>query len=237
MAEVIAGELRSQILGGELKPGDSLFTESALMETYEVSRPTLREALRLLEAQNLVSVRRGSHKGPVVSVPGVGVAAQAVAIQLQLRGATLGDVYQFRSFFEPHAVRLAAGRATPADVADLHAIVDGAAGRKGDATGFAIESWKFHQALINLSGSPTMGVISETLQRISEQHSARSMEGAVDRDVQHERALKAYYRVVELIAVNDADGAEAYWEKHMRAVSDVMFMEQPDLTISGVFRQ
>jgi GntR family transcriptional repressor for pyruvate dehydrogenase complex len=96
MAEVIAADLRARILSGEIAPGDSLFTEGQLTDTYEVSRPTLREALRealrLLEAQNLVTVRRGSHRGPVVSLPDISVAAQSVAIQLQLHSATLGDV-------------------------------------------------------------------------------------------------------------------------------------------------
>ncbi|MCU1415627.1 MAG: FadR family transcriptional regulator [Microbacteriaceae bacterium] len=236
MAEVIAAELRARILGGELKPGDSLFTESALMETYEVSRPTLREALRLLEAQNLLTVRRGSHKGPVVSLPDISVAAQTVAIQLQLRDATLGDVYQFRAFFEPHAVRLAAERATPADVVELQGLIDDAALKLGNPTAFAIASWRIHLSLINLSGNATMGVIAETLQRISEQHSARSMEVAADREVQQERALKAHRRVVELLAANDGPGAESFWSRHMTVVSDVMVRENSDMLISGLFR-
>src|ERR1700758_1418506 len=99
MAQVIAAELRAKILRGEFKPGDSLLSEATLMEQYDVSRPTLREALRLLEAQNLISVRRGSHRGPVVSLPDASVTARAVAIQLQLRGATLADVYQFRMIY------------------------------------------------------------------------------------------------------------------------------------------
>jgi GntR family transcriptional repressor for pyruvate dehydrogenase complex len=82
LAEVIAAELRARILSGELQPGESLLSEATLIGQYEVSRPTLREALRLLEAQNLISVRRGSHRGPVVVHPSVDVVARAVAIQL-----------------------------------------------------------------------------------------------------------------------------------------------------------
>ena len=62
MAQVVAAELRAKILQGEFKPGHSLLSEATLMEQYDVSRPTLREALRLLEAQDLISVRRGSHR-------------------------------------------------------------------------------------------------------------------------------------------------------------------------------
>jgi DNA-binding transcriptional MocR family regulator len=80
MAEVLAAGLRSRILEGELNPGESLLSEAILMEKYEVSRPALREALRLLEAKDHISVRRGSHRELVVSLPDGGVAARAAAI-------------------------------------------------------------------------------------------------------------------------------------------------------------
>jgi GntR family transcriptional repressor for pyruvate dehydrogenase complex len=218
-----------------LSRGDSLFTESTLMETYEVSRPTLREALRLLEAQNLVSVRRGSHRGPVVSLPDISVAAQTVAIQLQLRDTTLADVYQFREIFEPRAVRLTAELATADDVERLRGIVKEVAATAGRAADFAAASWRFHQALIELSGNSTMTVVAQTLQRISEEHAARSMEGAADLRRQHERAIKAHDRIVDLIAAHDGQAAEDFWRKHMSAVSEVMVQERDDMLISGLF--
>jgi GntR family transcriptional repressor for pyruvate dehydrogenase complex len=61
--ELIATHLRRQIVRGELLPGETLPAESQLMEQYGVSRPTLREAFRILESETLISVRRGSRGG------------------------------------------------------------------------------------------------------------------------------------------------------------------------------
>src|SRR5439155_5195777 len=59
-AELVAAHLRRQIVRGELKEGDALPPETALMEQFNVSRPTLREAFRVLESEALITVRRGS---------------------------------------------------------------------------------------------------------------------------------------------------------------------------------
>ena len=61
--ELIATHLRRQIVRGELRPGETLPAESQLMEQFGVSRPTLREAFRILESEPLISVRRGSRGG------------------------------------------------------------------------------------------------------------------------------------------------------------------------------
>ena len=236
MAEVIAADLRAQILSGEIAPGDSLFTEGQLTDTYEVSRPTLREALRLLEAQNLVTVRRGSHRGPVVSLPDISVAAQSVAIQLQLHSATLGDVYRFRTFFEPQAVRLVAEGATEADIARLRVIVTELAAMRGHTLGFATTAWNFHQALVDMSGNATMRVVAKALHRISQEHSMRYMEDVIDPESQQARAVRAFERLIGFMERHDGRGAEEFWSKHMAAVYGAMARENSETMISGIFR-
>jgi len=222
MAELIAAELRAKILSGELKPGESLLSEASLVEEYDVSRPTLREALRLLEAQELVTVRRGSHRGPVVSLPDISVAARSVAIQLQLRRATLADVYRFRMIFEPPAVRMAAESATQQDIQALRAVLEEEDVRRGDFSAFAAVSWRFHTVLINLSANPAMAVIAESLQRISERHAAQSLAAADDRDKQQKRALRAHRKLVDLIEAGAGAEAEQFWRTHMAAVAKVV---------------
>src|SRR3546814_9043440 len=62
-SELVADQIRAQIVRGELQEGDSLPPEGTLMSTLGISRPTLREAFRILEAENLISVVRGSRSG------------------------------------------------------------------------------------------------------------------------------------------------------------------------------
>src|SRR6516165_5919111 len=66
-AERVAAELRREIITGNLRPGDRLASEKELQEQFEISRPTLREALRLLEAESLIEVVRGQYGGARVT--------------------------------------------------------------------------------------------------------------------------------------------------------------------------
>src|SRR5713101_1410778 len=63
MAELVAERIRSQIARSEFKPGDALPSETVLMERFGVARPTMREAIRILESESLISTRRGSQSG------------------------------------------------------------------------------------------------------------------------------------------------------------------------------
>ncbi|GAB2482960.1 FadR/GntR family transcriptional regulator [Jatrophihabitans fulvus] len=221
LAEVVAAELRGRILSGELEPGESLLSEATLMEEYDVSRPTLREALRLLESQNLVTVRRGSHRGPIVSHPSSDVPARAVAIQLQLRRATLDDVYEFRMIYEPTAARWAAEKAGPDGVAELREVLVAEEAALGDTAAFAEAAWRFHSVLAKLSGNATMAIVTESLQHISAQHAARSMSRTPDRREWQQESLKVHRRLVDLIEKGDGAAAARFWTKHMNAVAEI----------------
>ena len=112
-AEIIADQLRSSIVRGVLKDGDALPTEVELVKQFGVSRPTLREAFRILESESLIVVRRGSRGGVLVSAPETSVAARDFGLLLQMSGTTLADVYAARTIFEPAAAEMLASCATP----------------------------------------------------------------------------------------------------------------------------
>src|SRR5580692_12166556 len=121
--ETIAAYLRGKIVRGEFAEGNSLPSEAELMHQFEVSRPTLREAFRILETESLIVIRRGA-RGARITAPKVEVAARHVGLIMQISGTTLADVYEARSLIEPEAAALLAARRTDADVADLAACID-----------------------------------------------------------------------------------------------------------------
>src|ERR1700729_4182654 len=82
-AELVAAELRRKIVRGELAEGDALPSEAALMADFAVSRPTLREAFRVLESESLISIRRGARGGARVQVPNGNVAASYAGLVLE----------------------------------------------------------------------------------------------------------------------------------------------------------
>ena len=90
-AELVAGTLRRMVVDGQLTDGDFLPNEAELMTHFGVSRPTLREAVRVLESERLVEVRRGSRTGARVRVPGPEIVARPAGLLLELSGATIAD--------------------------------------------------------------------------------------------------------------------------------------------------
>ena len=121
--EQIADELRALIVSGQLAEGESLGREPDLVERFGVSRPSLREALRILEAEGLITVVRGVLGGVIVHQPSERMTARTAALVLQSRNVTLGDVHQARSVIEPAAVRILA--VVPAAQDDRRAHVTG----------------------------------------------------------------------------------------------------------------
>src|SRR5215211_7468616 len=93
----IADDIRGLIVSGELTEGDSLGHEPDLVARFGVSRPSLREALRILEAEGLVTVVRGVRGGVVVHEPDERITARTAALVLQARNVPLADVFEARS--------------------------------------------------------------------------------------------------------------------------------------------
>ncbi|WP_368951986.1 SDR family NAD(P)-dependent oxidoreductase [Parafrankia soli] len=118
-AELVAAQLRRQIVRGELVEGDALPPEAVLMEQFGVSRPTLREAFRVLESEALISVRRGAHGGARVHTPDGQVAARYAGLVLEHRHTTLADVHTAHTLLEPAAVRLLATHHTDTTLTTL----------------------------------------------------------------------------------------------------------------------
>ena len=93
-AELVAGTLRRMVVDGQLKEGDFLPNEAELMAHFGVSRPTLREAVRVLESERLVEVRRGSRTGARVRVPGPEIVARPAGLLLELSGPVVVEPVQ-----------------------------------------------------------------------------------------------------------------------------------------------
>jgi GntR family transcriptional regulator, transcriptional repressor for pyruvate dehydrogenase complex len=223
--EQIADELRALIVSGELADGESLGREPDLVERFGVSRPSLREALRILEAEGLIEVVRGVLGGVIVHRPNERMTARTAALVLQSRNVTLGDVHQARSMIEPAAVRVLASsrRGSGKAVEELKAIVEEQRAVIDDAEAFGQANAKFHERLVELAGNQTLSIVGEMLNEIV----ARAVT-AVSRSSRRnslktrQRGIRSQERLIELIAIGASNDAEAHWRTHMDAVGKVM---------------
>lgn len=223
-AELIASYVRGQIVRGELKTGDSLPSETVLMEMFGVSRPTLREAFRILEAESLISVRRGARGGARVVSPDIGVAARYVGLLLQVSGTTIADVYEARTLIEPAAAGLLAARRSAQDLADLSACVQHLDGLMAsdehcmDADAWSQAMQRFHDLILERAGNRTLAIQAGVLREVVAMHLSTVVARTFDRpDTQDQfrTMVRSYRKLVRLIDARDAGGAERHWRTHM----------------------
>jgi DNA-binding FadR family transcriptional regulator len=118
-SDVLARELRERILSGELTEGTALPAERELVKQTQMSRATVREALRILEVQNLVRVRAGRAGGAFVQKPTTKSMASSVSMLIRGRRIKLADLMETREALEPFCAELAAHKRTEDELAAL----------------------------------------------------------------------------------------------------------------------
>ena len=234
-AELVAGTLRRMVVDGQLKDGDFLPNEAELMAHFGVSRPTLREAVRVLESERLVEVRRGSRTGARVRVPGPEIVARPAGLLLELTGATNADVMVAQAGIEPMAARLLAesGNAEAFDELDKmlaeHIPAGWQSGRLAETTA------DFHRRMVELSGNATLAIIAGMLHEITVRHTAFAMkENRPMSKSDYELLMRSYKRLMTLMRSGDGEGAEAHWRKHLDTARELLLKGMETVKVRDV---
>lgn len=220
-AELVAADIRGRILSGELDEG--LPTEMVLLDEFSVSRPTLREALRILETEGLVRTRRGKQGGAVVSRPTVDTAAYHLGLVLQSVSVDLNDLAKARHMLEPLCVSLAARRPDcEAVAAELEALVDESEELIGDGAAFTASLLRFHEALVKACRNETLQILVGTVERVWDSQERAWAQEASERgdypDKEGQRhALESHRRIARRIGKGDALGAARAARNHLAA--------------------
>jgi DNA-binding FadR family transcriptional regulator len=240
-AQLVADSIRRRIVLGELQDGESLPPEPALIAQYGVSRPTFREALRILQSESLISIRRGSRGGARVHAPSVDSVARQAGYLLQHQHTSLADVYEARLVIEPPAAAMLAERRSAAVLDELRRVLDDERESVHDPVGFARASARFHERVVELGGNNTLSLFTGILGEIIDAHTesvlleaADTDAGAVDRD--SGTAHRSHERLLELVEAGDAEGARAHWLAHMEAIGTVMLRGKRTRPVIELFR-
>jgi DNA-binding FadR family transcriptional regulator len=219
MADRVATVLRRMFIRGEITEGTMLPPESELMQRFGVSRPTLREAFRVLESESLIEVQRGVRGGARVTRPRRETLARYAGLILEYEGVTLKDVYDARATLEtPLVVQLAKDQ-NPAVIAELEQIVEREVElQPGNETiGTIDQLTDFHAAIARLAGNKTLQIVSDMLYHIIEtaNHSLQPTKGTRAEQAVN-RSMKTHRMVLDLIKAGDADQAGELWKKHLQ---------------------
>lgn len=222
-AELVADQLRSQIVRREIAEGAALPPETELTGRFGVSRSIIREAFRILEAESLLTVTRGARGGARVQLPDRGVAGRYSGLLLQTQGTTLDDVFSARLVIEPAAAALAAEHHLNDDLDVLRSAIDDEVAAEDDGQRFALMIVQFHEQLVLASGNKTLAVLHGTLVEIirtTTMHLLGNWPSEEDRIRGRHDTIDTHRALVGLIARREAVQAREFWLAHMIGFRD-----------------
>jgi GntR family transcriptional regulator, transcriptional repressor for pyruvate dehydrogenase complex len=207
-SERVAHDIVRDVVDRQLRTGDQLPLEAAMVEEYQASRTSVREALRLLEVQGLIRLKPGPGGGPVVGSVDPANLARTAALYFRLGAATYDDLLRTQAMLEPlcafyaarHPDRSTAMRPylTPGDARD-HAYRRHAEG--------------FHDAVYRLAGNQVLTLLTQAVTHIVTDHVVSTMD-PVD---MRQKILHEHARLARAIAGGQADVAARLMADHFQA--------------------
>lgn len=232
LAEIVAASLRDDILTGKLQEGDLLPRQEHLFAEFRVSLPAVREAMRILETEGLISVRRGNVGGAVVHLPSAERTARMISMVLQSRGTTLGDVSGTLMHLEPICAGMCAAR-TDRETETLPYLREAHEAHRAvqdnddvDAATWTTHARRFHEVIVDRCGSQTMKVVIGSLESIWSAHEStvwgESTMLATDDDPLLSRKLRRaafrdHERLLNAIEKGDEEEATLLAREHLAA--------------------
>ncbi|HEX7096039.1 MAG TPA: GntR family transcriptional regulator [Acidimicrobiales bacterium] len=223
LAEMVAGALRQRILGGQLTDGDLLPKQEELLEEFKVSKPSIREALRILETEGLITVQRGNVGGAVVHVPKAESAAYMLGLVLESQDVQLHDVGLALTHLEPLCAGLCAEREDrhEAVLPALRRIQEETIAAMGDELEFTRLTRQFHEELVARCGNATMILVIGALEALWSAHEHEwatrvHSAGAFPDASVGKASLHAHDELIALIDAGDAANAARVAREHLQ---------------------
>lgn len=210
----IADAIRDEIAAGSLRPGDALPQEALLMQRYDVSQPTMRAALRILEADGLVRIQWGPGGGPRVQELDVDVLAKRAGLYLQVEGADLADLLEALLLLQPGAVALAAARRTPDQVVALRDCV-ARVYQCASMAEFSDVAADFVVLLLEASGNQSIKLFALVTRSLIHQELNRFLAEMPTTRERLDWHASRFEEVVDAIEAGEAETAAALWRAHM----------------------
>jgi GntR family transcriptional repressor for pyruvate dehydrogenase complex len=222
ISEQVADAIRVYMQSEGLRPGDRLGREEDLARQFGVSRPTLREALRLLSSSHLVRASKGPGGGIFVAATpeeGIGHTVSAsVASMLQAQSITIDELLETRMLFEVPLVGLAAQRANDEDVARLHDLLAEAESRPDDGKLVGEVDERLHRAIAQIAGNRLAAAFTAWVVEVLQPPLRELVAPAVVESV----IVEQHRDIVRGIERGDPAAAERAMREHLVYVRDLV---------------
>jgi DNA-binding FadR family transcriptional regulator len=206
----VANDIRLRITTGDLNPGDQLPVESDLVDIYQVSRGTLREALRLLASEGLLETIRGRTGGTFVTqiLPEdiSRLLNDVLGLTVQGESLSISHLAEVRSLIEPPAAALAAGRAKYSSAGKLHDYLNPTT--QAEQYEF---NWQWHREVMRLTDNPLIVALFDPIFHQLRGRFDRSQEKKATWD----HILQEHLEITQLIEAGDVVGVQIAMAKHL----------------------
>lgn len=212
-ASEIVAQIRAGFFRG-MRPGDWLGTESELAERFGVSRLTVRDAVRTLEAQGIVEVKVGAGGGLRIADSDPDHFSEALAVQVHLLDVSWEEIAEAMRAVEPQAAQLAAERRTDDDLALLRKLLDEQHAAVGDAHRFNNAASDFHLAVAEASGNRALHVAARALRRTHDRLLEPVATAAVARHV-----ATSHQALLDAVAAGDGERAHQLMQEHLDEIA------------------
>jgi GntR family transcriptional repressor for pyruvate dehydrogenase complex len=243
---MIADILRRRILDGELHDGDVLPKVDDLLVEFPVSKPSIRESMRILETEGLISVRRGNIGGAIIHTPKAEVAAYMLGMVLQARKIPLADLAVALSEFEPACAAEAAASTDRAElVATLVRLNQELQDKIDDGPAVARLARRFHDAVVHGCGNATMALVAGSLETLWSNHESTWAEAATataqgesPNAPAREAVLSTHVEITEAIEEGDAVRARHLVSQHLHESQRYVLSrnKKQTITVEGLSR-
>ncbi|MBL0715161.1 MAG: FadR family transcriptional regulator [Desulfosarcina sp.] len=154
----LVDQIQSAILDGRLQPGDKLPPQRTLMEMFQTSRASIREALRVLEQKGLIEIKLGVQGGAVITTTNTDPITEMLTLLVHQKQVSLDHLEEFRLCVEGDVTALAAQSAQPDDIKKLRSMLAEARNCLGkgnpDSRAFIRVDIRLHVALAEITGNP-----------------------------------------------------------------------------------
>jgi GntR family transcriptional regulator, transcriptional repressor for pyruvate dehydrogenase complex len=212
LSELIARQILQDIKRDNLQPGTVLPGESAMCARFGAGRASVREALRILEINGLVTIKTGVGGGPVVAQPGGSAFGQISSLHYQVLGATFRDLIDARVALEPMLAGRAAAQPGPEAGSRLDEALETARQfAKSDDLNYARTHSDFHAAIFAVAGNPVLAMTANALKGIW----MSRVTSVLFPEDQRDKVEAAHVEIAAAVGRHDSAEAERLMREHM----------------------
>lgn len=212
VTESVVSSIEDLVLG-DLEPGAALPSESDLATVLGVSRLTVREAIKSLQARGLVDIHRG--RRPMVAYPNARPIGDFFASVIRRDPRQLLDLLEVRRALEVHIASLAAVHASRPAVNALRLALDGMRLAADDPDAIHLADVRFHEALASATGNQLLSFLIEAMEEPLHASRLQSLRGHLSRGGTVEDVIAQHERILDRVRARDAKGAAAAMREHL----------------------